>query len=82
MGLVGIGNNSYQIKRIIKTIRLFGIALLTVLMSVSFSACSSSDDDDNNGSGGSSSASIEGTWYLKAEKWFTDAYRPAVPLVA
>ncbi|MBR4414497.1 MAG: hypothetical protein IKS59_04170 [Aeriscardovia sp.] len=51
-------------------------------MSVSFSACSSSDDDDNNGGGGSSSASIEGTWYLKAEKWFTDAYRPAVPLVA
>ena len=46
-----------------KTIRLFGIALLTVLMSVAISSCSKSDDD-NNGSGGSS-ASIEGTWELK-----------------
>lgn len=30
-----------------RTIRLFGMALLTVLMSVSYSACSSSSDDDN-----------------------------------
>lgn len=46
-----------------KTLRLFGIALLTVLMSIAISSCSKSDDD-NNGSGGSS-ASIEGTWNLK-----------------
>ena len=46
-----------------KTFRLFGIALLTVLMSIAISSCSKSDDD-NNGSGGSS-ASIEGTWNLK-----------------
>ena len=46
-----------------KTLRLFGIALLTVLMSVAISSCSKSDDD-NNGSGGSS-ASIEGTWIEK-----------------
>lgn len=51
-----------------KTIRLFGVALLTVLMSVSFSACGDSDDDDNGG--GSSSASIEGIWYLKSEIWY------------
>ena len=53
-----------------KTLRLFGIALLTVLMSVGSSSCSKSDDDNNGGGG--SSASIEGTWYLKSEKWFTD----------
>ena len=46
-----------------KTIRLFGIALLTVLMSVAISSCSKSDDDNNGGGG--SSASIEGTWIEK-----------------
>ena len=46
-----------------KTLRLFGIALLTVLMSVAISSCSKSDDDNNGGGG--SSASIEGTWNLK-----------------
>ena len=59
-----------------KTLRLFGIALLTVLMSVGYSSCSKSDDD--NGGGGGSSASIEGTWYLKSEKWFTDESRTKV----
>ena len=54
-----------------KNIRLVGMALLALFMSVSFSACGGSDDDDNNG-GGDISASIEGTWYLKSEKWFTD----------
>ena len=34
-----------------KTIRLFGIALLTVLLSVSFSSCSKSDGDDNGHEG-------------------------------
>ena len=55
-----------------KNIRLVGMALLALFMSVSFSACGGSDDDDNNGGGGDTSASIEGTWYLKSEKWFTD----------
>ena len=50
-----------------KTLRFFGVALLTVLMSVSFSACGG--DDDDNGGGGIS-ASIEGKWYLKSEKWY------------
>jgi len=54
-----------------KTLRFFGVALLTVLMSVSFSACGGSDDDDNGG-GGSSSSSIVGTWYWQTEKWYTD----------
>lgn len=31
-----------------KAIRLFGIVLLTVLLSISFSACSSSNDSDTN----------------------------------
>ena len=35
-----------------KTLRLFGIALLTVLMNVSFSACGGSDEEDDNGGGG------------------------------
>ena len=43
-----------------KTIRLFGVALLTVLLSVGFSSCSKSDDDNGNGGGGGTSASIEG----------------------
>ena len=50
-----------------KTMRLFGVALLTVLMSVSFSACGGSDDDVDNGT---PSASIEGTWYLKSLKGY------------
>ena len=59
-----------------KTLRLFGIALLTVLMSVGSSSCSKSDDDNNGG--GDTSASIEGKWYLKSEKWFTDESRTKV----
>jgi hypothetical protein len=51
-----------------KTLRLFGIALLTVLMSVAFSSCSKSDDDNNGGGG--SSASIEGTWYATSQTWY------------
>lgn len=51
-----------------KTLRLFGIALLTVLMSVAISSCSKSDDDNNGG--GDISASIEGKWYLKSEIWY------------
>ena len=43
-----------------KTIRLFGVTLLTVLMSVGSSSCSKSDDDNG---GGDTSASIEGIWY-------------------
>ena len=58
-----------------KTMRLFGVALLTVLISVGFSACGGSDDDVDNGGGGSSSASIEGTWYMKSMKGFY--YYPA-----
>ncbi len=50
-----------------KTISFFGVALLTVLMSVSFSACGG--DDDDNGGGGIS-ASSEGKWYLKCEKGY------------
>lgn len=40
-----------------KTFRLFGMVLMTVLMSVGFTACSSDDDNDN----GYSSAIVE-TW--------------------
>lgn len=53
-----------------KTLRLFGVALLTVLLSVGFSSCSKSDDDNGNGGGGGTSTSIEGKWYLKSEKWY------------
>ena len=51
-----------------KTLRLFVIALITVLMSVAISSCSKSDDDNNGG--GDTSASIEGKWYLKSEIWY------------
>lgn len=51
-----------------KTIRLFGIALLTVLMCVAISSCSKSDDDNNGGGG--SSASIVGTWYTTSSIWY------------
>ena len=50
-----------------KKVKLFGVALMAVLLSVSLSSCSKSDDDNG---GGSSSASIEGTWYLKTETWY------------
>ena len=40
-----------------KTLRFIGVALFTVLMSVSFSACGGSDDDDNNGGGDTPSVS-------------------------
>ena len=43
-----------------KTLRFLGMALIAILVSVSFSACSSSDDDDNGG--GETPASIVGTW--------------------
>lgn len=36
-----------------KQFRLLGMALLALVMSVGFVACSSSDDDDNNGGGNS-----------------------------
>lgn len=49
-----------------KTIRLFGVALMTVLLSVSLSSCSKSDDDN-----GSTSASIEGTWYSTSQTWYS-----------
>ena len=48
--------------KFMKALRFIGIALLTVLMSVSFSACGGSDDDDNNGGGNETPTSIEGTW--------------------
>ena len=51
-----------------KTLRFIGIALLTVLMSVSFSACGGSDDDVDNGGG--SPASIEGEWCLNTFKYY------------
>ena len=44
-----------------KTLRFIGIALLTVLMSVSFSACGG--DDDNQGGGSNvKSKDVVGTW--------------------
>ena len=49
-----------------KTLRLWGMALIAVLVSASFSGCGS--DDDNGG--GDTSASIEGKWYLKSEIWY------------
>lgn len=45
-----------------KTLRFFGMALMTILLSVSFTACSS-DDDDN----GSNSA-IVGKWSWDGEE--------------
>jgi hypothetical protein len=48
-----------------KTIKLFGIALLLVLVSISFPACSSSSSD-NVDNGVDSSASIVGVWYVKS----------------
>lgn len=49
-----------------KTFRLLGMALLAVFMCVGFTACGDDDDDSNGGV----VASIEGTWYLKAEIWY------------
>lgn len=46
-----------------KTFRLIGMAIIAILFSVSFAACSSDDDEDGTNS-------IEGEWYLKSEKWY------------
>lgn len=53
-----------------KTLRFIGIALLTVLLSVSFSSCSKSDDDN----GGSSSNPLVGTWRAEAEEHDVNHY--------
>ena len=50
-----------------KTIRFFGVALFTVLLSVGFSACSSSSDDDDS-NGVDTSISIEGKWKMISDK--------------
>lgn len=47
-----------------KTLRLLGMALIAVLVSVGSSSCSKSDDDNG---GGDTSASIEGIWYVMSE---------------
>jgi hypothetical protein len=57
-----------------KTFKLIGVALLTVLMCVGFSSCSKSDDDN----GGSSSNPLVGTWELSDE----DGYYSTVELKA
>lgn len=41
-----------------KTLRYFGVVLMTILLSLGFAACSSDDDDDN----ASGSTSIVGSW--------------------
>ncbi len=58
-----------------KALRFVGVALLTLLMSVSFSACGGDDDDNGGNGGGSTTTSIEGTWHLKSMKGFY--YYPA-----
>ena len=50
-----------------KTIKIFGLSLIAVFMTVGFSACSSSSDDEDNGGG---RLSIEGTWHSVSEKWY------------
>lgn len=35
-----------------KTLRMIGLALVAIVLCVSFAACGSDDDDDNNGGGG------------------------------
>ena len=57
-----------------KTFKLIGVAILTVLLSVGFSSCSKSDDDN----GGSSSNPLVGTWELSDE----DGYYSTVELKA
>lgn len=45
-----------------KSLRLIGMALITVLLSVSYSACSSSDDDEPGGGGSDNKSLIVGKW--------------------
>ena len=51
-----------------KRIYLTLISLVVLFTTLSISSCSKSDDDNSGGSYASSS--IEGTWYLKSEKWY------------
>ena len=53
-----------------KTFKLIGVALLTVLLSVGFSSCSKSDDDN----GGSSSNPLVGTWRAEVHEHDVNHY--------
>lgn len=61
-----------------KAIRLFGVALFTVFLSVGFSACSSSSDDDDS-NGVDTSISIEGKWKKISEKEYDWNYNNNKP---
>ncbi len=51
-----------------KTLRLIGMALMAVLLNMSFSACSDDDDDENSGIG--NKESLYGTWQVThVEGW-------------
>lgn len=50
-----------------KTLRLFGMAIMMVLVASCFTACSS-DDDGDEGGGSASASKIEGTWNLTNSK--------------
>lgn len=50
-----------------KTLRLIGIALLTVLLSVSFTACGGDDKDEPSGGGGDNKSLIIGKWKVVGE---------------
>lgn len=68
-----------------KTLRLFGMMLMTVLMAFNMAACGDDDEEDGNGNGGSSN--YVGIWIesdtdermdvvtLKTSSWQTDNYR-------
>ena len=49
-----------------RSLRLIGMALITVLLSVSFSACCSSDDENDNG-GNNYKSLIIGKWKVSGE---------------
>ena len=43
-----------------RTLRFIGMAIVAVIMSVNFAACSDDDDEDNNGNNGNNP--LVGTW--------------------
>lgn len=51
-----------------KTIRLFGMMLMAVLLSFSMTACGDDDDDDDSGFGGGSS--YKGDWVVEKSRNF------------
>lgn len=57
-----------------KTLKYFGMMMLTMMMAFSMASCGSDKDKDDEGGGGGSSSSIVGSWYVVEEDTGVTSY--------